>query len=113
MADPDIDGWSGLGPFPVLWSVAFFGVLITAVAVLCLAALVEDHLGASLSIASVAAVTCGVILMVFGSGASGWMGRVWTLFASAVLVFLTLALAVIPAVAVGWPHSLRTGSRGV
>lgn len=105
MADPDVDGWQGLASYSVLWSVLFFGFLAAAFVIFCLVALVNSGRPAFLIAACLGSAFSGLLLAAFGSGATTKPGVVWTFVASSGLVFLVILTAVVPAVALGWPHS--------
>jgi len=106
MADPDIAGWRGLAAYPMMWSVALFGVLALPVFCLCLCALVEFGWTAFLIGAFALAVGFGAVLTVFGSGASTMVGHAQTLVGCIGVVLVAIFLAVIPAAAFGWPRGL-------
>ena len=107
MADPDIDGWKGLASYSVLLMVFLLGVLVAVCVLFCLAVHLKAGRMAFFGASSLFAVISGGILAYFGSGATTILGLLWTFVGSSWLVFAVVILAVIPAVALGWPASPR------
>lgn len=114
LADPDIPGWPGLTSGSALLSVAIFGALTFPFLFLCLRALVESGWSAFFKTTIAVSMCFGLILTAFGSGAITITGQAQTLVGCTCVVLATFFLAVIPAVALGWPQALarqNTGNR--
>ena len=112
LADPDIPGWTGLTSASALLSVAIIGALTFPFLFLCLRVLLESGWSAFLKTATVVSTCFGLILTAFGSGAITIIGQARTLVGCTCVVLATFLLAVIPAVALGWPRALARRHSG-
>jgi hypothetical protein len=101
-SDADVDGWSGLDSYSVLFSVLFFGLVAASVFYCCLATLLRTGWPLFLVLSCLFSILIGGLLAVFGSGSTTVLGRTWTFIASTGLTFVTVALAVLPSALFGW-----------
>ena len=106
MADPDINGWQGLASYSALWSVALFGALVCPFVCLCLGVLLDYGWSAFLAVTGVFSSCFGLTLTIVGTGASTVAGHMRSLAGCTGIAGLIVLLAVIPAVAMGWPWAL-------
>ena len=112
LSDPEVDRLSDLLSYPVLWTVLLFGVLAMACVALCLVAFLESgRPGLALATALVA-VPAGVLVFRAGSGATSWIGAVWSVVGTIGLVAVVILFAVLPAAMLGWPRSREDADGG-
>lgn len=111
LADPDVDGWHALVLSRVFLSVVFVGIVITALILIVLAVWWRCGWKQGLLSALLGSVCLASALVFFGSGATTLAGVIWSYFGSFGLIFVSIALAVVPALTLAQPSSWRTGSR--
>ncbi len=98
MADPDIDGWSGLATISVSISVLILGVFAAAFVVFVLATFGKFGWVYGLASSIAISVCLGSILVAFGTGATTAVGVLWSFIGSSGSIFVCLALAATPSI---------------
>lgn len=111
MADPDVDGWSGLVSSSVIWSVSLGGAFVAACVACCILVFVSFGRWVFLIIAGLLSVACGLTLAIVGSGATTTAGVLWAFVGSTTVVLLVVFVAALPALLLKWSQvrSRRAG----
>lgn len=106
--DPDVGGIRGLASPSALLSVLFYGALAAALALLCLGLAVRFHWVAWVSVSALLSAAIALALAQLQRPRPGTRAGLARPFpGGAVLVWLVLTIAVVPAQAVGWPGRQR------
>ncbi len=106
--DPDVGGISGLASPTTLSSVLFFGLPLVTITIICFALAIRFRwvVWVSVSAAFSAVVALGLVLLLVPDP-RGFGGIARPLVGGTVLGWLFLAIAILPARALGWPARSR------